>query len=194
MDFFRRDFPDAVPLMPDLERDFAANPTGALVTVKCGPWHAGGKAVLVGDAAHAIVPFFAQGMNSGFEDCAVLNSLITTDRPDWEAVFSAFSRLRKPNADAIADMAVENFVEMRDSVTNPGFLLRKKVGFELEKRWPGRFIPRYSMVIFHPEIPYSEARRRGALQDQILDQLCMNISAPEQVDWAKAEKLLQQMA
>ncbi|TAL38098.1 MAG: FAD-dependent monooxygenase [Alphaproteobacteria bacterium] len=194
MEFFRRDFPDVVPHMPELERDFFGNPTGALVTVKCGPWHAGGKAVLIGDAAHAIVPFFAQGMNSGFEDCRVLNSLIESSSPDWEAVFAAFTKARKPNADAIADMAVENFVEMRDSVTDPKFILRKKVGFELEKRWPDRFIPRYSMVIFRPDIPYAEAQRRGALQDRILDRLCANISAPEQVNWSEAETLLKQMA
>ncbi|MEZ0224893.1 MAG: FAD-dependent oxidoreductase [Alphaproteobacteria bacterium] len=194
MDFFRRDFPDVVPHMPELERDFFDNPTGALVTVKCGPWQAGGKALLIGDAAHAIVPFFAQGMNSGFEDCRVLNSLIDPDSSDWEAVFAAFTKVRKPNADAIADMAVENFVEMRDSVTDPKFILRKKVGFELEKRWPDRFIPRYSMVIFRPDIPYAEAQRRGALQDRILDKLCANISAPDQVNWSEAEKLLKQMA
>lgn len=189
-EFFMREFPDAVPHMPQLTQDFFANPTGALVTVKCAPWHAGGKALLIGDAAHAIVPFFAQGMNSGFEDCTALDSLINSDNPDWESVFRSFASLRKPNADAIADMAVENFIEMRDSVTDPVFLLKKKVGFELEKRWPGKFIPRYSMVIFHPEIPYAEAKRRGAAQDAILEKLCANITQPEQVDWALAEKLL----
>jgi kynurenine 3-monooxygenase len=193
-EFFQKNFPDAVPHMPGLERDFLSNPTGALVTVKCSPWHAKGRAVLIGDAAHAIVPFFAQGMNSGFEDCLTLNSLIPAGKPDWEEVFANFEKARKPNADAIADMAVENFFEMRDSVTDPRFILRKMVGFELEKRWPGRFIPRYSMVIFHPEIPYAEAQRRGKLQDRILDQLCANISRPEQVDWNKAEMLIQQMA
>ncbi len=193
-EFFFREFPDAAPHMPELEQDFFTNPTGALVTVKCSPWHADGKAMLIGDAAHAIVPFFAQGMNSGFEDCRALNSLIVSSSPDWEDVFRRFGQMRKPNADAIADMAVENFIEMRDSVTNPQFILRKKVGFALEKRWPGKFIPRYSMVIFHPEIPYAEAQRRGALQDRILDKLCANISGPEQVDWAEAETLLRQMA
>ena len=193
MAFFRKNFADAVPHMPELERDFMSNPTGALVTVKCSRWHAGGKAVLMGDAAHAIVPFFAQGMNSGFEDCAVLNGLISSDKPDWESVFRNFAQARKPNADAIADMAVENFIEMRDSVANPQFLLRKKVGFELEKRWPDRFIPRYSMVVFRPDIPYAEAQRRGLLQDRILDQLCADISAPEQLDWIKAEMLLRSM-
>lgn len=193
-EFFRREFPDAVPHMPQLADDFFGNPTGALVTVKCSPWHVDGKAVLIGDAAHAIVPFFAQGMNSGFEDCTALNSLVTSNDPDWESVFRQFSALRKPNADAIADMAVENFVEMRDSVTNPQFLLKKQVGFELEKRCPGKFIPRYSMVIFHPEIPYAEAQRRGAIQDKILDKICAGISAPEQVNWDEAEKLVRQIA
>lgn len=187
--FFKRDFPDAVPLMPTLAEDFFANPTGALVTVKCSPWN-NGNTVLMGDAAHAIVPFFAQGMNSGFEDCTVMNSLITAKNPDWPSVFAEFSRLRKPNADAIADMAVENFIEMRDGVTSPKFALKKQVGFELEKRWPQKFIPRYSMVIFHPEIPYAEARRRGDIQDKILEELCANINTVGELDWKKAEKLL----
>ncbi len=189
-EFFNQVFPDAVPLMPTLQEDFFANPTGALVTVKCSPWHIDGKSLLIGDAAHAIVPFFAQGMNSGFEDCAMLNSLITDSHPDWGTVFDTFTRLRKPNADAIADMAVENFIEMRDSVTDPHFLLKKQVGFELEKRWPGKFIPRYSMVVFRPDIPYADAKQRGSLQDDILEQLCADITSPEEVDWALAERLL----
>ncbi|HYD19017.1 MAG TPA: NAD(P)/FAD-dependent oxidoreductase [Patescibacteria group bacterium] len=188
--FFAREFPDAAAQMPRLTEDFFANPTGSLVTIKCAPWHYEGKALLIGDAAHAIVPFFAQGMNSGFEDCAALDALITTSRLDWEKVFAAFSRQRKPNTDAIADMAVENFIEMRDSVSDPVFQLKKKVGFELEKRFPGKFIPRYSMVIFHPEIPYAEARDRGERQDKILDQLCRGVTAPEQVNWELAAKLI----
>ncbi len=188
--FFNAQFPDAVPLMPTLLEDFFHNPTGALVTIKCYPWHADGRALLIGDAAHAIVPFFAQGMNSGFEDCSVLNSLITSESPDWASVFKQFTQARKPNADAIADMAVENFVEMRDSVTDPHFLLKKQVGFELEKRWPERFIPRYSMVVFRPDISYAQAKHWGAIQDEILETLCQGISAPDQVDWTLAESLL----
>ncbi|MBI1216108.1 MAG: kynurenine 3-monooxygenase [Alphaproteobacteria bacterium] len=191
--FFSEYFPDALPLMPGLTQDFFANPTGALVTVKCRPWHIGGKALLLGDAAHAIVPFFAQGMNSGFEDCAILNAMIEGDNPDWQAVFEKFSAARKPDTDAIADMAVENFTEMRDSVTDPRFLLKKKVGFEIERRWPEKFIPRYSMVIFHDEIPYAEARRRGALQAKLLEKLCADIDSPDDVDWRQAEKLVGEM-
>ncbi len=187
--FFKRDFPDAVPLMPSLAEDFFANPTGSLVTVKCAPWNDGHR-VLIGDAAHAIVPFFAQGMNSGFEDCALLNSLIG-ENPDWAKVFADFSRKRKADADAIADMAVENFHEMRAGVTDPKFALKKQVGFALEQKWPDKFIPRYSMVIFHPEIPYAEAKRRGSAQAKILEELCANIDAPQELDWKLAEKLLQ---
>ncbi len=186
--FFKRDFPDAVALMPALADDFFANPTGALVTIKCAPWNDGNR-VLIGDAAHAIVPFFAQGMNSGFEDCALLNSLIGKT-PDWAQVFADFSRKRKADADAIADMAIENFHEMRAGVTDPKFALKKQVGFALEQRWPEKFIPRYSMVIFHPEIPYAEAKRRGVVQSEILEKLCANINAPEELDWQQAEKLL----
>ncbi len=186
--FFKRDFPDAAPLMPALAEDFFANPTGALVTVKCAPWNDGNR-VLIGDAAHAIVPFFAQGMNSGFEDCALLNSLIG-EKPDWAKVFDDFSLKRKADADAIADMAVENFHEMRAGVTDPKFALKKQVGFALEQRWPEKFIPRYSMVIFHPEIPYAEAKRRGSAQGEILEKLCANINAPEELDWKEAERLL----
>jgi kynurenine 3-monooxygenase len=188
--FFERDFPDAWKLMPTLAQDFFANPTGSLVTVRCAPWHAAGRAALIGDAAHAIVPFFGQGMNCGFEDCSVLSSLIKDNTPDWEGVFRQFEKFRKPNADAIAAMAVENFIEMRDAVADAGFLLRKKVAFELEKRFPEKFIPRYSMVVFRPDISYAEAQRRGALQDKILRELCANIGDPAQADWDKAARLI----
>ena len=156
--FFQSHFPDALALMPTLTDDFFTNPTGSMVTIKCQPWHVGGKAMLLGDAAHAIVPFFGQGMNCGFEDCSALGSLLQDRSPNWATLFAALEAERKPNADAIADMAVENFVEMRDTVANPRFLLKKQIGFELEKRYPGRFIPHYAMVVFHPDIPYARAQ------------------------------------
>ncbi len=192
-DFFAAHFPDAVPLMPRLLDDFFSNPTGALYTIKCAPWHHAGKAAILGDAAHAIVPFFAQGMNSGFEDCSFLNSLVVAGENNWEKVFTAFTAGRKDNADAIADMAVENFIEMRDLVTDPHFILKKKVGFALEKRWPDKFIPRYSMVVFRADIPYAEAKARGMAQDKILETLCAGISSPEELNWELAEKLLHDM-
>ena len=168
--FFRREFADALPLLPDLTAQFAANPQGQLGTVHAAPWHAEGRVLLLGDAAHAIVPFHGQGMNAAFEDCSVLDALL--DRlAEWPARFTEFERLRRPNTAAIAQMALENYVEMRDAVLDAGFVRRKAIAMELERRFPDRFIPRYSMVMFHPEIPYGEALRRGALQAQLLEEL-----------------------
>src|SRR6478752_1925935 len=140
--FFQSRFPDAFSLMPQLEENFFANPTGAMVTVKCSPWHAK-DALLLGDAAHAIVPFFGQGINCGFEDCTVLLELIDRYGADWNKVFSEFECARRENTDAIADLAIENFVEMRDRVGDPRFLFRKKVEFALQEKYPQRFVPKY---------------------------------------------------
>ena len=134
LSFFEAQFPDALRLMPDLADNFFANPTGAMVTIKCSPWHVDGKALLLGDAAHAIVPFFGQGMNCAFEDCTYFLELLDRHGPDWPALFSAFEKSRKADTDAIADLAIENFVEMRDRVADPRFLFRKKVELELEKQ------------------------------------------------------------
>ncbi len=193
MAFFTRMFPDAITMMPTLSHDFFSNPTGSMVTVKCQPWHVEGKVMLLGDAAHAIVPFFGQGMNCGFEDCSALGEMLDRqNEPNWHDLFTELERCRKPNADAIADMAIENFVEMRDTVADPKFQLKKQVGFELERRYPGRFIPRYGMVVFHPEIPYAEARRRSEAQDEILEGLCAGISSLEQLNWERADQLIRQ--
>ena len=190
-EFFAREFPDALTLMPDLAEVFFANPTGAMVTVKCAPWHIEGQLMLLGDASHAIVPFFGQGMNCGFEDCSALGELLDAqaDR-DWATLFTQLEAARKPNSDAIADMALENFVEMRDTVADAKFQLKKQIGFALEARYPGRFIPRYAMVVFHPEIPYAVAKARGVVQDGILDTLAKDISSVEQLDWVKADQLV----
>jgi kynurenine 3-monooxygenase len=169
-EFFRREFGDAMPLMPDLLREFASHPQGRLGTVRLTPWHVGGSVLLLGDAAHAIVPFHGQGMNAAFEDCFVLDTLLERHGA-WEPLFAEFARSRQPNAAAIADMALENYTEMRDTVLDAGFVRRKAIAMELERRFPDRFIPRYSMVMFHPEIPYSEAQRRGAVQAKILVEL-----------------------
>jgi kynurenine 3-monooxygenase len=188
-EFFQSRFPDAFSLMPQLEENFFANPTGAMVTVKCSPWHAKGNALLLGDAAHAIVPFFGQGINCGFEDCTVLLELIEVHAPDWERVFSDFELARKANTDAIADMAVENFIEMRDRVGDPRFLLRKKVELALEAKYPQIFVPKYSMVTFH-RIPYATAKRRGEIQDRILTDLCGSLNSVDELDWRKADELI----
>jgi kynurenine 3-monooxygenase len=189
--FFEKEFPDATALMPDLAEQFFANPTGALATIRCAPWRVGGKVMLLGDASHAIVPFFGQGMNSGFEDCSALGELLDSES-DWATLFEKLEAERKPNAEAIADLALENFVEMRDTVADAKFQLKKEIGFELEKRYPGQFIPRYAMVVFHPEIPYAEAKRRGDEQEIVLNELSRGISSLHQVNWELADQLMQQ--
>lgn len=187
--FFNSRFPDVVPLMPQLAENFMANPMGAMVTVKCSPWQVEGRALLLGDAAHAIVPFFGQGINCGFEDCSVLMELLDRYGADWARVFAEFERARKENTDAIADLAIENFTEMRDKVADARFLFRKKVELALEAKYPQLFVPKYAMVTFH-RIPYSVALTRGMVQDRILAELCESITRVEDLDWKKAEQLI----
>jgi len=193
--FFRREFADAVPLLPALKDEYASHPIGHLGTVHCRPWSFGGRVLLVGDAAHAIVPFHGQGMNAAFEDCAALDELLgrhgTAGTYDWPAIFAEFENERAPNARAIAEMALENYREMRDDVRDPKFELRAALSFELERRFPGRFIPRYSMVMFHPEIPYAEAQRRGAIQARILAELSAAAESLDDVDLAHAAALVE---
>jgi kynurenine 3-monooxygenase len=189
VEFFRSRFPDVLPLMPALADHYFANPTGAMVTIKCSPWHVEGRCLLLGDAAHAIVPFFGQGLNCGFEDCTCFLEILDRRGADWDLVFKEFEAARKINTDAIADMAIENFVEMRDRVADPRFLLRKKVELALEARYPQRFIPKYAMVTFH-RIPYSVALARGVVQDRMLAELCDPIDRVEDLDWAKADRLI----
>jgi kynurenine 3-monooxygenase len=189
MKFFQAHFADALPLMPQLRENFRENPTGAMVTIKCSPWHVNAKSLLVGDAAHAIVPFFGQGMNCAFEDCTCLLGLLDRHGADWSTVFSEFEDSRKANTDAIADLALENFVEMRDRVGDPRFLFKKKVELALEAKYPRHFVPKYAMVTFH-RVPYSVALSRGRLQDAMLAELCASIDRIEDLDWAKAKSLV----
>jgi kynurenine 3-monooxygenase len=188
-EFFRYRFPDAMSLMPDLADNFFTNPTGAMVTIKCSPWHVDSRVLLLGDAAHAIVPFFGQGINCGFEDCTCLLELLDRHGPDWERVFTEFEEARKVNTDAIADLAVENFVEMRDRVADPQFLFRKKVELALQAKYPRLFVPKYSMVTFH-RIPYATALKRGQVQDRMLTELCDGINRIDELDWSKADRLI----
>jgi kynurenine 3-monooxygenase len=191
--FFQSRFPDAARLMPQLAENYFTNPTGAMVTIKCSPWHVEGKSLLLGDAAHAIVPFFGQGLNCGFEDCTCLLELIDRYGADWPRVFSEFEQTRKVNTDAIADMAIENFVEMRDRVADPKFLFRKKVELALEAKYPSRFVPKYAMVTFH-RIPYSIALARGVVQDGMLTELCNSTERVEDIDWVRAEQMIRELA
>jgi kynurenine 3-monooxygenase len=193
--FFTRYFPDAVPLIPHIGEAFAAAPLGQMSTVRTWPW-SHGAAVLVGDAAHGIVPFFGQGMNAGFEDCTVLDGLLEAHLAregraglDWAALFSEFAQARKPHTDAIAELAVDNFVEMRDRVGDKHFLLQKAVEMELLRRFPGRAVSRYGMVTFS-RVPYQVALEAGRLQEGLLSELCQGVERPEDVDYAKAEALI----
>jgi kynurenine 3-monooxygenase len=187
-EFLARNFPDARELMPNALAEFSAHPVGFLGTVAAHPWQAQGQAALIGDAAHAMVPFHGQGMNCCFEDCIEFDARAAR-HTSWETVFAEFCAARKPNTDAIAAMALENYMEMRESVADPKFQLQQALSLELERRFPRRFIPRYSMVMFHHEIPYLTAQRRGAAQTEILSDLTRGtIDALSKVDFERAER------
>lgn len=168
--FFATQFPDALKLMPTLAHDFFANPTGSLVTVRCKPWTYANRMLLIGDAAHAIVPFYGQGMNCGFEDCYTLNELITKHNHNWAAIMPEYEAQRKPAADGIAELAVMNFIEMRDLVGNAKFLLRKKIEGAFNAKHPQLWQPLYTMVTFS-HMPYHEALALGKKQDVIMDKI-----------------------
>ena len=165
--FFDEEFPDAVPLMPALLEDFKNNPTGSLVTIRCAPWYHKDKVALVGDAAHAVVPFYGQGMNAAFEDCVVLDECLAEFPDNRERAFAEYFARRKENADALADLAVENFIEMRDKTASRTFRAKKKLDHALEAALPGIYLPLYTMVTF-TRIPYAEAAQRARRQDSII--------------------------
>lgn len=169
--FFEDVFPDALERMPRITEEFFENPVGLLGTVKCSPWHYQGKFLLIGDAAHAIVPFYGQGMNASFEDCLVLDQCMDDFGGDWQRLFKTYEQKRKVNTDAIAALAVENFYEMRDGVSDEAFLRKKELEHLLENEYED-YHSKYSLVTFHPEIPYSEAHRRGNAQNEILLEIC----------------------
>lgn len=168
--FFNEQFPDAVPLMPTLLEDFFGNPTSSLITTHIFPWHYADKSALIGDAAHAIVPFYGQGMNAGFEDCTVLAALMDKHGDDWAAILKAYQQKRKPNGDAVAQLALNNFIEMRDKVADPLFLERKKIEKELGKRYPDEFVSVYEMVSFS-HTPYNTALSCIKAQDGLLESI-----------------------
>ncbi len=186
--FFEEEFPDAVPLMPTLLDDFMNNPVSSLVTVKCFPWTFDNKIGLIGDAAHAIVPFFGQGMNCGFEDCVVLNQLIDKHKDDWTKIFPEYEQLRKPDGDAIADLAVANFIEMRDKTADPKFLLQKKIEAHFSNKHPDKWIPLYSMVTYSPHIRYSTALKEGQKQEVIMQKIMAMPEIDKKWDSEEVEK------
>lgn len=187
---FESEFPDFAVLVPDLVSQFLENPTGHLGTIRVDGWHVDDRAVILGDAAHAIVPFHGQGMNAAFESCSVLMSAIERHPHDWASAFSEFEAIRKPDVDAIADMALDNYVEMRSSVRDDRYVLKRELALELERRWPDRFIPRYSMVMFST-MPYAEAQRRAEVQAGVLDELTAGASGIEDVDFERARELVE---
>ena len=189
--FFTEHFPDVTDLMPKLAEEFLEHPVGRMHTLRCPRWGDDHNAVLIGDAAHAIVPFHGQGMNCAFEDCIELDALLRSD--SFTNAVIQFEKQRKLNTNAIADMALENYIEMRDTVRQPGFVLQKELSFELERRFPDRFIPRYSMVMFHHAIPYAVAYERGNIQARILDELTRHAATMSEVDMALAAKRIHEL-
>ncbi|MGF1557031.1 FAD-dependent oxidoreductase [Paucihalobacter sp.] len=167
-EFFQKEFPDALELMPNLVDDFFENPTAPLGTVKCSPWHYKGNTLLMGDAAHAIVPFYGQGMNASFEDVVELDAILDTYEGNWETVFTEYQKTRKKDTDAIADLAIDNFHEMKDHVANPIFQEKRKIEMMLEKEFPNDYSSKYSLVTFNEQIGYREAMLKGRAQDKAI--------------------------
>ncbi len=188
--FFEKTFPDVVPLMPNFVEEFFSHPTSSLVTVKCFPWIRDDQFALIGDAAHAIVPFFGQGMNCGFEDCRILDELIGQFDGDWLQVLEQFQLARKPDADAIAELALNNFIEMRERTADPNFLLQKKIEARLHDHYPDKWIPAYSQVTFSPQLRYSEALQRGQRQEAIMHDVMRIPGIAEKWDSAEVEQLI----
>lgn len=175
--FFEQEFPDALALIPNIKEEFANNPTGPLGTIKCSPWFYQNKTLLMGDAAHAIVPFYGQGMNASFEDVFVFDEILNENLGDWNAIFKAYQKARKHDTDAIADLAIDNFYEMRDHVANPLFKEKRKIEMDLEKNFPSQYSSKYFLVTFNENIGYNEAMQRGRAQDKAL----LNLIADDKV-------------
>ncbi|WP_439131735.1 FAD-dependent oxidoreductase [Polaribacter sp.] len=180
--FFEKEFPDALALIPNIKEEFANNPTGPLGTIKCSPWSYQDKTLLMGDAAHAIVPFYGQGMNASFEDVFVFDEILnhfedSQETINWEMVFKTYHKARKKDTDAIADLAIDNFYEMRDHVANPLFKEKRQLEMNLEKTFPNQYSSKYSLVTFNEHIGYKEAMDKGRAQDKAL----LNLIADDEV-------------
>jgi kynurenine 3-monooxygenase len=187
--FFSQSFPDVLPLIPDLTEQYFGNPLGTLLTVKCFPWQAYGKTLMMGDAAHAIVPFYGQGMNCAFEDVAVFDELLDKHGNNYNELFAEFQELRKPNADSIADLAIDNFYEMRDHTGNPIFQRKRTLETKLEQQFQDYF-SKYSLVTFREDIPYQKAKEQGRRQDDILMEICAEHENLEDLNLTEVRKML----
>ncbi|WP_299123831.1 NAD(P)/FAD-dependent oxidoreductase [uncultured Tenacibaculum sp.] len=186
-EFFEKEFPDALKLIPSIKDEFFNNPTGALGTVKCSPWSYKGNTLLMGDAAHAIVPFYGQGMNASFEDVTVFDEILDRCDGSWEEVFKKYQKQRKEDTDAIADLAIDNYYEMRDHVANPLFKQKRKIEMDLESNFPTEYFSKYSMVTFNDEISYSKAMKKGRAQDKALLNLIADNEVTTSLDMTKEE-------
>ena len=185
--FFEKEFPDALALIPNIKKEFINNPTGPLGTVKCSPWSYQNKTLLIGDSSHAIVPFYGQGMNASFEDVFVLDEILNQDLGDWKSVFKAYQKTRKKDTDAIADLAIDNFHEMKDHVANPLFKEKRKIEMDLEKTFPSQYSSKYSLVTFNEQIGYNEAMKRGRAQDKALLNMIAGDEIHTHLDMSKEE-------
>lgn len=187
--FFKEMFPDALEMMDDFHKEYEENPTSSMVITKCFPWTWKDKVMLMGDAAHAIVPFYGQGMNSGFEDCTIFNELLESSDGDWNKLLRAYENSRKPNGDAIAQLALNNFIEMRDSVADPKFLLQKKIEARFNEKYPQKWMPLYSMVTFS-HTPYHDALKNGEHQEEIMKKVMALPNIEEIWDSKEVEDLI----
>jgi kynurenine 3-monooxygenase len=187
--FFKEMFPDALALMPDFHKEFEENPNSSMVITKCFPWTWKDKVMLMGDAAHAIVPFYGQGMNAGFEDCTIFNELLDSSDGDWNKLLRSYENSRKPNGDAIAQLALNNFIEMRDLVADPKFLLQKKIEARFNQKYPKKWMPLYSMVTFS-HTPYHDALKNGEQQEKIMREVMALADIESKWDSEEVEKLM----
>ena len=186
--FFAEQFPDVAPMVPDVVDQYLRNPQSTLVIIRCNPWQVNGKVALIGDAAHAIVPFYGEGMNAGYEDCKVLNDLLDAHGDDnWAEVLHRYAMTRKPNGDAIADLSLRNFVEMRDLVADPQFLLRKKIEGHIQAKHPDKWLPLYSQVKFS-DIPYKDAWSEGLRHDRIMEEVLAMLGIEQKWDSEEVER------
>jgi kynurenine 3-monooxygenase len=187
---FQSEFADAIPLLPNYKKDFLTNPQGKLATVRLNRWIFQDSIALMGDAAHAIVPFFGQGMNLGFEDCTTLLKCFEDSQNNWGLAFAKYNQQQRPNANAIAEMALENFIEMRDKVGDSKFQFKKKMEGLLEKNFPEFYRSRYGLITY-TLTPYSIAQEAGIRQNALLEKLAIGLSAPEQLNLDQARKVLE---
>ncbi len=188
-DFFNKVFPDFAEIMPNLADEYFQNPTASLVMTQCEPWNYQDKVMLMGDAAHAIVPFYGQGMNAGMEDCSVFQEMLEAYDDDWKGLFHAYSKQRKPDGDGIRELALRNYIEMRDLVGDPDFLLRKKIEKKIFDKYPDKWMPLYSQVTFS-HIRYSEALATGIKQEKIMDEIMAMPEIHDNWDSDKVEQAI----